>query len=328
MHPSTPTILEVRMTRQQREAVDALHRNAPVRPNPTLAERRAGFALALSRPLPDDVTAHETVLAGRPALDLTPATAAGRGRLLHFHGGGYVLGSPGTHAGFTAQLVRRAGLRATSLDYRLAPEHPFPAAVDDGLAAYRALLDGGVGPEELVLAGDSAGGGLVVATLVAARDAGLPQPAGAVVFSPWTDLTLGGQSMSTKKDADPIFTREALQAFATPYLAGQDPAQPLASPVFADLRGLPPLLVQAGSNELLLDDAVRLAGRAAVDEVEVTLRVWPQVPHVFQNHFGHLDEADAALDEAARFLSTSVRAGREAEVERPLGGEEPGAGRH
>lgn len=307
------------MTLRQREAVDALHRNAPVHPNPTLAEQRAGFAGALSRPLPDDVPVHETVLAGRPALDLTPATATGRGRLLHFHGGGYVLGSPGTHAGFTAQLARRARLRATSLDYRLAPEHPFPAAVDDGLAAYRALLDEGVRPEELVLAGDSAGGGLAVATLVAVRDAGLPQPAGAVVFSPWVDLTLGGQSMRTKKDADPIFTPEAIQAFATPYLAGQDPAQPLASPVFADLRGLPPLLVQAGSNELLLDDAVRLAGRAAADEVDVTLRVWPQVPHVFQNHFGHLDEADEALDEAARFLSTRVRAGHGAQV--------PGAGR-
>ncbi|GGO26441.1 alpha/beta hydrolase [Microbispora rosea subsp. aerata] len=313
------------MTRQQREAVDALLRDAPVHPNPTLAEQRAGFALALSRPLPDDVTVRETVLAGRPALDLTPATAAGRGRLLHFHGGGYILGSPGTHAGFTAQLARRAGLRATSLDYRLAPEHPFPAAVDDGLAAYRALLDAGVRPEELVLAGDSAGGGLVVATLVAARDAGLPQPAGAVVFSPWVDLTLGGESMRTKKDADPIFTPEAIRAYVAPYLGGQDPAHPLASPVFADLRGLPPLLVQAGSNELLLDDAVRLAGRAAADEVDVTLRVWPRVPHVFQVHFGSLDEADEALDEAALFLSARVQAGREAD--RSPGGENPGAGR-
>ncbi|WP_328854653.1 alpha/beta hydrolase [Microbispora hainanensis] len=312
MHPFTIDSPEVLMTRKQREAVDALHRNAPVHPNPTLEEQRAGFALALTRPVPDDVTVRETELGGRPALDLAPAAGAGRGRLLHFHGGGYILGSPGTHAGFTAQLVRRAGLRATSVDYRLAPEHPFPAAVEDGLAAYRALLDEGVRPEELVLAGDSAGGGLVVATLVAARDAGLPQPAGAVLFSPWTDLTLSGESMHTKKDADPIFVPEALQAFATPYLAGQDATQPLASPVFADLRGLPPLLVQAGSNELLLDDSVRLAGRAAADEVEVTLRVWPQVPHVFQNHFGHLDEADEALDEAAGFLAAKVRIGREA----------------
>ncbi|MBX6383969.1 MAG: alpha/beta hydrolase [Microbispora sp.] len=311
------------MTRQQREAVDALLRNAPVHPNPTLAEQRAGFTLALSRPLPDDVAVDETVLAGRPALDLTPA-AAGRGRLLHFHGGGYILGSPGALAGLTAQLARRAGLRATSLDYRLAPEHPFPAAVDDGLAAYRALLEAGVRPEELVLAGDSAGGGLVIATLVAARDAGLPQPAGAVVFSPWVDLTLGGESMHTKKDADPIFTPEAIRAYVAPYLAGQDPAHPLASPVLADLRGLPPLLVQAGSNELLLDDAVRLAGRAAADEVDVTLRVWPQVPHVFQVHFGRLDEADEALDEAARFLSARVRAGRKADRSP---GENPGAGR-
>ncbi|MEU9830997.1 alpha/beta hydrolase [Streptosporangium sp. NPDC048047] len=314
MHPLILDTTEARMTRSQREAVDALHRNAPAHPNPALEEQRAGFAGAFSRPLPDDVTAHETVLGGRPALDLTPAAATGRGRLLYLHGGGYVLGSPGTHAGLAARLGLRAGLRVTSLDYRLAPEHPFPAAVDDGLASYRALLDEGVRPEELVLAGDSAGGGLAVATLVAARDAGLPQPAGVAVLSPWTDLTLGGRSMRTKEGIDPIFTRKAVQAFATPYLAGQDPAHPLASPVFADLRGLPPLLVQAGSNELLLDDAVRLAGRAAADDVEVTLRVWPQVPHVFQNHSGHLDEADEALGEAARFLSARVRAGHEAPV--------------
>ncbi|WP_042430770.1 alpha/beta hydrolase, partial [Streptacidiphilus anmyonensis] len=250
-----------------------------------------------------------TVLGGRPALELEPVGAADRGRLLYLHGGGYVIGSPDTHAGLAGDLALRAGLRATSVDYRLAPEHPFPAAVDDGLAAYRELLETGADPRDLVLAGDSAGGGLSLATLLAAREAGLPQPAAVVVFSPWVDLTLGGASIRGKRDADPIFVEADLRAYADRYLGAGDRAQPLASPVFADLAGLPPLLVQVGANELLLDDAVRLAGRAGADGVEVTLEVGPELPHVYQQSYGRLDEADAALDRAARFLTAHLAAG-------------------
>ncbi|WP_339134410.1 alpha/beta hydrolase [Streptomyces sp. f51] len=297
------------MSRQQREALDALLRSAPRSETPpTPEEQRNGFAAALTRPAPEDVATRRTVLGGRPALELEPAGASGRGRLLYLHGGGYVVGSPDTHAGLVGELARRAGLRATSVDYRLAPEHQFPAAVDDGLAAYRDLLGAGTDPRDLVVAGDSAGAGLTIATLLAAREAGLPQPAAVVVFSPWVDLTLAGESIRSKEGADPIFTAADVRACADLYIGSGDRAHLLASPVFADLTGLPPLLVQVGANEVLLDDAVRLAGRAGADGVEVTLEVGPGLPHVFQHHYGRLDEADAALDRAARFLAAHLSA--------------------
>ncbi|MGW5771708.1 alpha/beta hydrolase [Streptomyces longwoodensis] len=294
------------MSRQQRDALDALLRSAPrSETRPTPEEQRSGFAAAVGRPATQGVATRRTVLGGRPALELDPAGASGRGRLLYLHGGGYVVGSPDTHAGLVGELARRAGLRAVSVDYRTAPEHPFPAAVDDGLAAYRALL-ADTDPRDLVLAGDSAGGGLSIATLLAARDAGLPQPAAVVLFSPWVDLTLAGGSIRTKEDADPLFVEADLRDYADLYLGTTDPAHSLASPLFADLTGLPPLLVQVGANEVLLDDAVRLAGRAGADDVEVTLEVGPGLPHVFQHHYGRLDEADAALERAARFLRTHL----------------------
>ncbi|RKN38532.1 alpha/beta hydrolase [Streptomyces hoynatensis] len=291
------------MSRQQRQALDALLRSAPrEETRPTPARQRASFAAAMTRPAPEGVATRRTALGGRPALDLEPAGAADRRRLLYFHGGGYLVGSPDTHAGLAGALAARAGLRATSVDYRLAPEHPFPAAVDDGLAAYRALLAGGADPRELVVAGDSAGGGLGIATLLAAREAGLPQPAAVVVFSPWVDLTLSGASMRAKEEADPIFSEADIRAYADLYVGAGDRSHPLASPVLADLSGLPPLLVQAGANEVLLDDAVRLAGRAGAADVAATLEIGPGLPHVYQHEHGRLDEADAALDRAARFL--------------------------
>ncbi|MEU7468499.1 alpha/beta hydrolase [Streptomyces sp. NPDC044984] len=297
------------MSRQQRKALDAVLRSAPRgETRPTPEKQRDDFDAALTRPAPEDVVTRRTVLGGRPALELEPAEASGRGRLLYLHGGGYVVGSPDTHAGLVGELARRAGLRALSVDYRLAPEHPFPAAVDDGLAAYRALLAAGTDPRDLVMAGDSAGGGLTLATLLAAREAGLPQPAAVAVFSPWTDLTLSGESIRSKEDADPLFTEADIRAYADLYVGTGDRTHPLASPLFADLTGLPPLLVQVGANEVLLDDAVRLAGRAGVADVEVTLEIGPGLPHVFQHHYGHLDEADAALDRAARFLTTHLGA--------------------
>ncbi|WP_037913053.1 alpha/beta hydrolase [Actinacidiphila yeochonensis] len=299
------------MSRQQRVALDAALRAAPrTETTPTPEEQREGFASAITRPAPEGVAIRRTVVGGRPALELEPAGASGRGRLLYLHGGGYVIGSPDTHVGLVGELARRAGLRATSVDYRKAPEHSFPAAVDDGLAAYRELLAADTDPRDLVLAGDSAGGGLSLATLLAAREAGLPQPAAVALFSPWTDLTLSGASIRSKDDADPIFVEADLRAYADLYVGAGDRAHPLASPLFADLTGLPPLLVQVGANEVLLDDAVRLAGRAAADDVEVTLEVGPGLPHVFQLHYGRLDEADAALDRAARFLTAHLGAER------------------
>lgn len=290
------------MSRQQRETIDAILRSAP-RPEtpPTVEEQRGGFAAAIARPAPEDVATRATTLGGRPALELTPAGASERRHLLYFHGGGYVIGSPDTHAGLVGELARRAGLRATSVDYRLAPEHVFPAAVEDGIAAYRELLASGIDARDIVIAGDSAGGGLTLTTLLSAREAGLPLPAAAVLFSPWSDLTLSGASIRSKDGVDPIFIESDLQAFVD-HLGAGDPSQPLASPLFADLTGLPPLLIQVGANELLLDDAVRLAGRAGADNVDVTLEIGSDLPHVYQHHYGRLDEANAALDQAAGFL--------------------------
>jgi epsilon-lactone hydrolase len=290
------------MTTDQRVAVDTLLREAPFDRDASVAEQRATFAERQTAPLPDDITVAETTLGGRPALDLRAPGTDPRQVLLYLHGGGYVVGSARTGARLAVALGRRAGVRAVSLDYRLAPENPFPAAVDDALAAYRELLDGGLRADEIAVAGDSAGGGLAVATLLAARAAGLPQPAAVAVFSPWVDLTLSGDSMVAKDGVDPLFTRERIAAYAERYVPQRDRSAPLVSPAFADLTGLPPLLVQVGSHEVLLDDAVRLAGRAAADDVAVTLDVAPGVPHVFQSFLGMLDDAEEALDRAGRFL--------------------------
>jgi acetyl esterase/lipase len=209
-------------------------------------------------------------------------------------------------ADLASQVGRRTHAKVISVDYRLAPEHPYPAAVDDALAAYEALLHNGIAPSDIGFAGESAGGGLAVATLVNARDHGLPLPAAALVMSPYADLTLAGTTMQTRREVDPLLSREALQLRVTDYTSGQDAALGLISPAFADLSGLPPLSIQAGSHEVLLDDAVRLARQAATADVEVTLEITPRVPHVFQAYHGILDEGTAALDRGGRFLSAHL----------------------
>ncbi len=277
-----------------------------------IAERREQFAAMFTRPLPADLGVSATTLGGRSALELRTATpgTAGEDVLLYLHGGGFVVGSARATAHLPAALLRHLDGRAVSLDYRLAPEHAFPAAPDDCLAAYRELLDSGVEPRRLVIAGDSAGAALAVVTMMRARDAGLPMPAAAVLFSPAVDLTLSGASMRSKDGVDPFFAPADLEWLFDRYLAGGDGAAPEASPVFADLTGLPPLLIQVGSSELLLDDAVRLAGRAGADEVEVTLEVAPRQPHVFQLD-AESAEAAAALERAGRFLATRLRGEKE-----------------
>ncbi|WP_436534966.1 alpha/beta hydrolase [Actinoplanes sp. HUAS TT8] len=301
------------MTREDRTTLAAtLRRPRPSGPPPPVEDLRAGFrALMATMHVPAGIRTTPTTLGPRPALLVEPAGPPRPGTILYFHGGGFVAGSPETALTLTAGLVTRTNVRALSVDYRLAPEHPFPAGLDDTLAAYRALLESGSDPATIVLAGDSAGGGLAVTTSLAARDAGLPMPAAVIAFSPGLDATRTGDSMTTKAGVDPFFTAEALNHTGAMYLAGQDPHQPLLSPaVHADLTGLPPLLLQAGTNEMLLDDSTRLATRARTAGVDVILDITADVPHVFQAYTGSLPEADDALDRAALFLTQHLHPAR------------------
>ncbi|MVU83914.1 alpha/beta hydrolase fold domain-containing protein [Nocardia sp. ET3-3] len=297
------------MSREQRAKIDALLRQPQPAGDRSVEEIRAGFrALMAQMNVPTQIRTRTTTLGTRPAVLVEPAGPPRPGTILYFHGGGWVYGSPQTAMSLTANLVTRTGFRAFSLDYRLAPEHPFPAAIEDTLDAYRALLDSGEDPSAIVFAGDSAGGGLTVTTCLAARDAGLPLPAAIVAFSPGLDATRTGESIDAKAGIDPLFTRASLEHTGAMYLAGQDPHQPLLSPaVCADLHGFPPMLLQAGTNEMMLDDSTRLAARARAADVDVVLDVTADVPHVFQSFTGILDEADRALDRAALFLSQRLR---------------------
>jgi epsilon-lactone hydrolase len=299
------------VSKEQLKAVDSLLRRSNFAGGSTVQELRSNFARAMSSfPVPDGVVLADTRLGDRPALRISPAAGTGRGTILYFHGGSYIFGSPRTNAPLTAQLVLRTGLAALSVDYRLAPEHPFPAAIQDTVSAYRALLEAGTGPETIVFAGDSAGGGLTVTTMLRARELGLPMPACVVAFSPGLDATHTGESMRTREGADPFFTQERLEQTGVLYTAGQDVSHPLLSPaVSADLTGLAPMLLQVGTSEILLDDSVRMAVRAAHADVEVVLDVVPGAPHVFQGFAGTgtLDEADLALDRAGLFVRQHVR---------------------
>jgi acetyl esterase/lipase len=295
------------VSRQQQETLDAILRQSAFPADADVHEQRRLLRELLSaQPLPAEVTVTAAELGGVPTAEITVDGIELRHVVLYFHGGVYVMGDAFLAAGLASQVGRRTQARVISVDYRLAPEHPYPAAVDDALAAYEALLDDGVAPSDIVLAGESAGGGLAIATLVNARDHGLALPAGAFAMSPYADLTLAGTTMETRREVDPLLSLEALQARVSDYTAGQDAALGLISPVFADLSGLPPLIIQAGSYEVLLDDAVRLARAAATADVEVTLEITPGVPHVFQAYHPLLDEASAALDRAGQFLSAHL----------------------
>jgi len=294
---------------EQRENLEAVLRQSAFPVGSDVNEQRRLLRELLSaQPLPGDVTVTEAVLGGVPTAEITVDGVEPRHVVLYFHGGVYVMGDASLAADLASQVGRRTSGKVISVDYRLAPEHPYPAAVDDALAAYEALLRGGTAPSDIVFAGESAGGGLAIATLVNARDHQLPQPAAAFVMSPYADLTLAGTTLETKGKADPLLSREALQARVGDYTAGQDAALGLISPIFADLSGLPPLIIQAGTHEVLLDDALRLAQRAATADVEVTLDITPGVPHVFQAYHQILDEAGAALDRAGQFLSAHLAA--------------------
>lgn len=271
------------------------------RPESSIEETRAGFEM-MAQPVPEDVRGEAVDAGGVPAEWIVPPGADDDRVILYLHGGGYTIGSINTHRALVAAVARSTGARALALDYRLAPEHPFPAAVEDATAAYRWLIDGGARPAQIVVAGDSAGGGLTVATLLALRDAGDPLPAAGVCISPWVDLEGVGESMTAKADVDPIVQKDGLVKMAQAYLGGADPRTPLAAPLYADLRGLPPLLIQVGTSETLLDDATRLHARAQEAGVEVTLEPWEEMIHVWHFFGLTLPEAQQAIERIGAFV--------------------------
>jgi len=286
--------------REQRQAAAG---QAP----PTLAERRATFAPGgRPHPVPDDVLVTEVSADGVPSHWLAaPGTETDR-VLIFLHGGGFEFGSVRSDGELAARLGRASGMRVLFPEYRLAPEHHFPAAIDDVVAAWRWLrIDQGLSASSIAVAGDSAGGGLAVALLVAIRDAGDALPAAAVLMSPTVDLTSSGASMTERVDQDPISTPAMLRQFASDYLAGADPRTPLASPLFASLAGLPPLLVLAGTADLLLSDSERLAVAADQAGVDVTLEIGEALPHVYPIMLG-TPEAAEATEEIGKFLRARV----------------------
>jgi acetyl esterase/lipase len=231
---------------------------------------------------------------------ICPEEAASRRVILYLHGGGFVLGWHTSYRSMVARLCRLCSARALAVDYRLAPEQPFPAALDDCVAAYRWLLSSGVAPRQIVIAGDSAGGNLTLSTLLALRDAGDSLPAGAVCLSPVTDLECAGESYRTRRD--PVLERDWLCKMFQLYANGHSPRRPLLSPLYADLGGLPPVLLQVGSDEILLSDSTRLAERAREAGVDVTLDVWPGMWHVWQLFAPYLPEANKALESIGAFV--------------------------
>jgi acetyl esterase/lipase len=221
---------------------------------------------------------------------------------LYLHGGGYIMGSPNTHRSLAGEVSRAAQAAVLLVDYRLAPEHPFPAAVEDGVAWYRWLLGQGFAPRQLAIAGDSAGGGLVVATLVSARDQKLPMPAAAVCISPWSDMTCSNESYKTRAEADPLVGSGGIGDMAKLYLQSADPKNVLASPNFASLRSLPPLLIHVGRDEVLLDDSIKLDQKAKADGVNSTLEIWEDMIHVWHAFHPMLPEGKQAITRVGEFL--------------------------
>ena len=297
------------MSKQQQTELDAMLRKAPLDTSVDVPTLRAIFEEVMRQvPVAPDVRRTPITVGGIGALEVTIDGTDPADVILYFHGGVYVIGSAAATVPLVSDLARRTATKVITVDYRLAPEHPFPAALQDARAAYEGLLEQGVDPDRIALAGESAGAGLAVATLVALRDAGKTLPSSAFLMSPYVDLTLSGESLVNKAALDPILTPDGLRQRVTDYVADADPSDPYVSPIHGDLAGLPPMLIQVGSHEILLSDAIRLAARAATADVAVTLDVVPGVPHVFQAYAVMLDEGDAALDRAASFLTASFAA--------------------
>ena len=271
---------------------------------PTLEEMRSGSEAILETTgtMPEGVTIEQVDVDGLSALWLKPIKALDDSVLLYFHGGGYVLQSANSHRKLASHLAVQSRRNVLSINYRLAPEHPHPAAVNDALIAYQWLLNKNFSASKIGIAGDSAGGGLTVALLLFVKQKGLAQPGGAVVFSPWVDLEGIGESMDSKATVDLMVNREVMGMMANMFLNGASPRDPLAAPMYGNFAGVAPLYIQVGGDETLLDDSIRLASRAAHDGVPVHLQVFPEMQHVFQASIGVVPEADAAVAEAGEWF--------------------------
>ena len=276
--------------------------------NPTVEESRDGFERLASHVGGDTKASVSEVEANGVPGELVRSDEASTDSVtLYLHGGGYVIGSPATHRELAGRLSKATGGSVLTIDYRLAPEDPFPAPVEDAVSAYRWLLDQGHNPDSISVAGDSAGGGLTVATLVSLRDQGLPLPSCGVCLSPWVDMEGIGESMTSRAGVDPMVQKEGLVAMAGVYLGGAEPRSPLAAPLYADLSGLPPLLIQVGTRETLYDDATRLAYEAARAEVAVTFEPWEEMIHVWHLFAPMLDEGQHAIERIGDFTKSSRR---------------------
>lgn len=282
---------------------------APQPPPPAnVQELRARIDASMGNlPLAEGTSAKEIDAGGVPAIVVTRDAGQDDPTFLYFHGGGYRIASALAYRSYGSHLASACKARVVLVDYRLAPENPFPAAVEDAVASYKWLLDDGVPANRIILGGDSAGGGLTAALLLAAKQQGLPLPAGAVCLSPWVDLTITADSYDTRKDTDKMFGREAALAARELYLGDHDPTDPLASPVFGEWSGMPPLLIQVGDTESLLDDAARLAATAAAAGVDVEHHVYPDMPHVWQLNYPAYPEAVDAVNEIAAFIARVTR---------------------
>ncbi len=274
------------------------------RPRPTGPEERRQRLDAFGQALgaPDDARLETIEVAGIPAEWSTTPEAEARRAVLYLHGGGYMAGSIVSHRYVAVEIGRAAQARTLALGYRLAPEHPYPAQLEDTLAAYSKLRDQGFAPSDIAVGGDSAGGNLTLALLLALRERGLPMPACGWLISPWSDLTASGATMQSKAAVDPMISKPYLLELAHAFSGGRPIADPLISPQFADLAGLPPLLIQVGSDETLLDDAVTLAGRAGAAGVAVTLEVWPDMIHAFPMFFPQVAASRRATEHAGAFM--------------------------
>lgn len=285
-------------------ALLAARRPAPDAPPPTLAERRASLdALGERGSLPNGCFHEPVTLGGVRCERVVPQGAGARRTILYLHGGGYVVGSPRSHRPMVARIAEAAQAIAIVVNYRLAPEHRFPSAVSDALAVYRALLAGGADPGQIVVAGDSTGGGLALALVLSVKAQDLPQPAGVFVISPWADLTQSGASYAYRAESDPMISKAALDELALDYLGGLDPRDPLASPLFGDFTGAPPVLIQTGSEETLLSDSLALAEVLARARVEVRLEIWPEMIHVFHMWSDDLQAARRAVRLAGDWMA-------------------------